>query len=158
MKIPKSITVQALENDYSICAKSMNFEVPVAFRINSEVECYGKKLLSGWHKSAFSKIVFHVHNPVSEEVARASVIAALREIEKTEKLLVDLAQNEDYLIPLITECPIGCYWGALKLVHKKKPSNVTLLGDFITEIKDSFCNKVEDVRERIAELNRKENA
>jgi hypothetical protein len=149
MNFPRSFSIAAIESDYSLFAQDMTFEVTgVAQRCNAEITLEsGRKVLSGWHKGAGTKVTFHVSHPLNEEIARASVIAALREIEKTQSLIRDLVDGgEDYLLPLMTSVPVGCYWSEIRRVDRKRDRKAAFLWDFLAETRDAWNRKLQAVR------------
>lgn len=158
MNLPRSFQISALESNYSLFAEDMAFEVQIASRINCAITLPGgRKVLSGWNKTAWSKVVFFVSHPLNEEVAKASVRNAIHEIAKTNALITELCESgEDHLLPLVTGIPIGCYCGQIKRVERKKDRKADFLWDYIADIKDAFRDKVDEVRELVE--NRKEAA
>lgn len=150
MKTPSSFIVYCREeeSDWSLASCDMAFEVVIQSVANAVIEDKGRRLLSGWGKTASQKVTFHVSRPKNEEAAKRAIVSAIHEIGKTRNLL---SETEDYLRPLIVGIPVGCkMMKAPRPVNRKRSKNTDLVSEWVFQIRMAWKDQVESLRKEIA--------
>jgi hypothetical protein len=151
MNTPRSFYLTAINPDYSLGVQDIALEARLRFRINSEIDANGKRVFTGWHKSAGTKVTFYVANAANEESARATVRDAVHKMSQTTMLAIELnSSGEEYLMPLITSVPLGAELMSLKPVSRKRSRDVSYLGDYIANVKDAWAARVSEARALVA--------
>jgi hypothetical protein len=147
MNTPHSFYLTAINPDYSLGLQDIALEARLRFRINSEIDANGQRVFTGWHKSAGTKITFHVANAANEKSARDTVRDAVHKMSQTMTLAVELNNSgENHLMPLITNVPLGAELTSLKPVSRKRRRDVAYLGDYIAKVKDAWAERLNEAR------------
>ena len=157
ISFPKTFAILTPDEvtDYSHTRKVYAYRTRISYRINGEIEVRGRKLLTGWHRSASMNVTFFVSYPLSEEAWKEAVLAALHELSSTQEVMV--LGDRFYLLGLIHGIPIGCFHEKVESVSNiRKPRVCETVSEFISRVKEGWKVRVSAAQRQVEDFNERE--